>query len=221
MDDLTFMIELIALLGGLVGGPILAYYKWDRIKPTFRADLKADLEILKLVEESKYLVDDVKLIKNRIKENINIHYTKPTERKEKLSGLKIASLSVELLIFLAFFGGTVYFVNIGIWWWAIPTAIFSFITFLVLIGESVTTIPPERIPLLNDKPKDEKSEDSVKEINEDKVTQPLESKDRKAISKCPECNGPIMYDYYERIIKCMKCKKKFPIESYRLVDKQK
>ena len=123
MDDiltnLDFFLKWITIISLIVGGVIFPLYKLKLLSRP-RLKLKADLEILKLLDPSD---NNYQIVKTNVDKLIQTIY-QSVRREEEVGRIKM-HFNLGNLFGLFFFGSlTAYFVTTGSWW-AVLTGIYA------------------------------------------------------------------------------------------------
>ena len=122
----------VKVLGIVVGGVISVVQIINRL-PKSRTSLKADLEILQLMDDSDPLYTLVKQdIDGRIREIYG-----GGDRSKRRSGIEWGGAVVSAIVLLSFAGWTAYLLKGGFSWSAIPASLIALLAFFALVGAFV------------------------------------------------------------------------------------
>ncbi len=130
-------LELMLKAAGLLIGAVSTVYQLIQARPRLRSTLKADLEILKLVEADS---EQYRLVKTYVDQTIRQVYGQEAQARAA-PGLRVYSWST-LVFGIVLAGGftvwTFYLVRDGFSWWAVLTGFFA----LGGIGNIMSSLDP-------------------------------------------------------------------------------
>jgi hypothetical protein len=118
--------DVILKAATILVGALFSALQLRKLIPRSRTQLKADLEILKLLDPAD---PNFPLLKSHIDAQIKATYSAGTGRHSQFKVQDTGHLVIGIIMCLVFIPWTLYLVRDGFTWWALGTGFFAFAGF--------------------------------------------------------------------------------------------